>query len=373
MSERKVLRILGTRGVPAAHGGFETFAEYLARYLVDRGWRIIVYCQDDGEGPTFEDIWEGVERIHINVSSAGPKGTIVFDWKATRHASIHNDLCLTLGYNTAVFCILLRLRGIRNVINMDGIEWRRQKWGVLERIWFWANDWAGCWLGNHLVADNPGIRAHLLSRVSDAKITTIPYGADRLSEFPDTPIRALGLVPGQYWTLIARPEPENSILEIVSAFARKRRGVKLAILGRYDIARNDYHQKVQAAASDEIVFLGAIYDSAVVKALRFHSIGYLHGHQVGGTNPSLVEAMGAGNAVIAHNNQFNRWVAGESARYFDGADSCAAVLDDLLGNPDALKVMRCGLLKRYDEALTWDQVLKQYEQLLEGWLPPLRN
>lgn len=367
---KRTLRILGTRGVPAAHGGFETFAEYLSRYLVARGWRVVVYCQEDGEGSIFEDRWEGVERIRIPVSAEGPKGTILFDWKAILHAASSSDLCLTLGYNTAVFCLLLRLKGIRNVINMDGIEWKRQKWGGLAKLWFWANDWAGCWLGNHLVADNPGIFDHLRTRVRAEKITTIPYGADRLEGLAPDPVRATGLVPGEYWTLIARAEPENSILEIVNAFSRKPRGVKLAVLGKYDVERNAYHKAVRLVASSEVVFLGAIYDPVTVKALRYHSVGYVHGHQVGGTNPSLVEAMGAGNAVVAHDNKFNRWVAGSSARYFDSEDACAAIFDSLLDDEKELASIRRGVVERYNESLTWPTVLEQYEKLLESIVLP---
>lgn len=365
----KVIRILGTRGVPAAHGGFETFAEYLSKHLVARGWRVVVYCQDDGAGPVFEDHWEGVERVHIPIQADGPKGTILFDWRSTVHAAQFNNLCLTLGYNTAVFCALLRIRGVPNVINMDGIEWKRQKWGSVAKLWFWANDWAGCWLGNHLVADNPGIFEHLKTRVNAKKITTIPYGADRLVDLPETPVLNLGLEPGKYWTLIARAEPENSILEVVKAFSRNNRGLKLAVLGKYDVDRNAYHRAVISAASNEVVFLGAIYDPAVVRSLRFHAAGYLHGHQVGGTNPSLVEAMGAGNAVIAHDNPFNRWVVGDSACFFHDENSCDDALSMLLPNAPRLEQMRAGILQRYEEALTWSSVLAQYEALLESWLP----
>ena len=363
------LRILGTRGVPAAHGGFETFAGQLAHYLVGRGWRVIVYCQADGDGPPTEDQWEGIERIHIPVKHQGAAGTIAFDWIATRHAARGKDLCLTLGYNTAVFCAWLRFKGVPNVINMDGIEWRRQKWGRVAKLWFWLNDWAGCWLGNHLVADNPGIATHLETRVRAAKITTIPYGADLLANLSEAPVRQLGLVPGKYWTLIARPEPENSILEIVRAFSRERRGAKLAVLGRYDVNANDYHASVQRAASDEVVFLGAIYDSGVVQSLRYHCAGYLHGHQVGGTNPSLVEALGAGNAVIAHDNPFNRWVAGPDSLYFSTEEDCAAGLGAVLHDPDTASRLRQASLTRFRGALTWETVLLQYEALLSSCLP----
>jgi hypothetical protein len=166
--------------VPAAHGGFETFAEHLALYLVQRGWQVTVYCQQDGAGAVHEDTWEGVRRVHILVTQSGAKGTIVFDWKSTLHAASESGLVLTLGYNTAVFCLAYRLKGITNLINMDGIEWRRQKWSTLERAWLYLNECAGCWLGNHLIADHPEIKAHLATRVAESKITMIPYGADRI-------------------------------------------------------------------------------------------------------------------------------------------------------------------------------------------------
>lgn len=365
---QKTLRILGTRGVPAAHGGFETFAEYLSLYLVSKGWRVVVYCQDDGAGPVFEDTWQGVERVHIPVAQGGPKGTIVFDWKATAHAAKHPDLCLTLGYNTAMFCGLLRLKGIPNLINMDGIEWSRMKWGPVAKLWFWMNDWAGCWLGNHLVADHPQIKVHLQTRVKGSKVTTIPYGADEVTAAPTAPVHALGLEPGKYLTVIARAEPENSLLEMVQGFSAKPRGMTLVVLGNYQ-PDNAYHQAVKAAASDEVKFVGAIYDKTVVQALRFHSAAYVHGHQVGGTNPSLVEALGAGNAVIAHDNRFNRWVVGEGAVYFSGADGFARCMDELQANPGKLATLQAHGRARYRDAFTWSDVLRQYENLLTHYLP----
>ena len=366
--QRPVLRILGTRGVPAAHGGFETFAEHLASYLVQRGWRVVVYCQHEGMAPMREDRWQGVERVHISVPGSGPRSTMNFDWRATRHASGFSDLCLTLGYNTALFCALLRLRGVPNVINMDGIEWSRAKWGPFAKAWLWFNDWAGCLLGNHLVADHPEIKRHLLSRVAGDKITTIAYGADAVGTVDDAPVRTLGLTPGRYMTVVARPEPENSILEMVQGFSRRPRGMTLAVLGNYNPAV-PYHAQVQAAAGPEVKFLGAIYDKPVVQALRVHGAAYVHGHQVGGTNPSLVEALGAGNAVIAHDNRFNRWVAGEGAAYFKDSAGFAAVLDLLVADPAVFQQMSDASRLRFEQAFTWPAILSDYESLLQAWLP----
>jgi glycosyltransferase involved in cell wall biosynthesis len=307
--------------------------------------------------------------VRIPVVQDGPKGTAFFDWKATLHAARSKGLCLTLGYNTAVFGVMLRARGVRNVFNMDGIEWSRDKWGPLAKAWLYLNDWAGCWLGNHLIADHPEIARHLSTRVRMSKISTIPYGADAVEAAESLPVEVLGLVPGQYLTLVARPEPENSILEVVRAFSAKPRGYVLAVLGKYDPERNAYHRAVRESASSEVKFLGAIYDKTKVQALRFHSAVYVHGHRVGGTNPSLVEALGASNPVLAHDNRFNRWVAGPSARYFTDVESCSVMLDEILGSEAVRAEMREGSRKRFLEAFTWPDVLRQYEELLERFLP----
>jgi glycosyltransferase involved in cell wall biosynthesis len=367
---QRVLRILGTRGVPAAHGGFETFAEKLSLHLVSQGWRVVVYCQEDGDGPLVEDTWQGVERVRIPVRDNGAAASMWFDWRATVHAAGHDDLCLTLGYNTAAFCALLRLKGIPNLINMDGIEWTRAKWGKAAKAWFWLNERAGCWLGNHLVADHPQIAAHLRTRVAAGKITTIPYGAEAVSGADDTLLNPLGLRPGTFLTMIARAEPENSILQAVQGFSRKPRGHRLVVLGHYD-AGVAYHQAVKAAAGPEVMFIGATYDKPLVQALRFHSVAYVHGHQVGGTNPSLIEALGAGNAVIAHDNRFNRWVSDDGALYFDSADTFSARMDETLceqGRPRLEELRRQSRL-RFNALFTWPGILRQYEELLTQHLP----
>ena len=357
------LRILGIRGIPAAHGGFETFAEQLSLHLVARGWRVVVYCQEDGAGPVVRDAWQGVDRVRIPVSLGGAKGTVLFDWRCIADAAQHGDLCLTLGYNTALFCLRLRAAGITNLINMDGIEWRRDKWGSLAKAWFWLNDWAGCWIGNHLIADHPEIQAHLATRTAARRITTIPYGALPVGYAPTAPLAALGLTPQTYLTLIARPEPENSILEAVRGFSCRQRGATLVVLGNYSDDQR-YHRAIQDAASEEVRFLGALYDPALLTALRAHSLGHVHGHQVGGTNPSLVEALGAGNPVFAHDNRFNRWVASDAALYFRDGIELDRILTPALADPAQLTRMRLRSRQRHAEAFRWEVVLSAYEALL---------
>lgn len=360
---KKQLRILGTRGIPANHGGFETFAEHLSLYLVGRGWEVTVYCQESGNGGFYEDSWKDVRLIHIPVKQDGVLGTIIFDWRSTLHACNEPGMVLTLGYNTAVFCSWYRFKGLTNLINMDGIEWRRQKWGPCAKAWFYANERIGSLLGNHLVADHPHIEAHLLSRVSKGKITTIAYGAPQVTYADKAILKDFGLSANAYATIIARPEPENSILEIVRAWSRKERGMKLVVLGHY-LSNKKYHRMVREAASDEVLFPGALYEPRTVNALRFFSRLYIHGHQVGGTNPTLVEALGAGNAVLAHDNPFNRWVAGEEAKFFSDEDSCAEMLEQTLHNEIGIALMRKASARRHLEAFTWQKILAEYENLL---------
>ncbi|RYE70693.1 MAG: DUF1972 domain-containing protein, partial [Hyphomicrobiales bacterium] len=264
--------ILGTRGVPASHGGFETFAENLALFLVRRGWDVGVYCQEEVLAGEDESIvshhWNGVEQIVVKVAAKGPAATLLFDWRCIRHAAGRSAVCLVLGYNGAVFLPYLRLRGRRLLTNMDGIEWRREKWGPLVKAWFWVNEWIAAWTSNRLIADHPAIQDHLARRRPRSASVMIPYGADVFHEAPTEPIEALGLTPGRYLVSIARLEPDNSILTMVEAFSRRRRGARLVVLGTLDEA-NAYHRAIQAAASDEVLFPGAIYEAETVRALRF--------------------------------------------------------------------------------------------------------
>ncbi len=359
------LRILGSRGIPNRHGGFESCAQHLAPWLVERGWDVTVYCQEAPGTARRTDTWRGVTLEHMPAPD-GARGSLWFDAVTTRHAAQRDDLVLTLGFNTAVLFPWYRLRGRRHVVNMDGIEWQRGKWSRPVRGWFYANSWIAGLTANHLIADHPGIAALLARRGLAARTTMVPYGAERVEDAPTTPLDALGLAPRGYGIVIARPEPENSILEIVTAWSRTRRKWPLVVLGDYRPGQR-YHDAVRAAAGPDVRFVGAIYDEAVVQALRHHARLYVHGHTVGGTNPSLVEALGARSPVLAHDNAFNRWVAGPEARYFADAQGCERALS-VLDDEAALAAMREASARRHAEAFTWERVLPEYEAVLLGAL-----
>ncbi|MGV3709072.1 MAG: DUF1972 domain-containing protein [Gemmatimonas sp.] len=361
----KQLRILGTRGIPGRHGGFETFAEDLSLYLANRDWQVTVYCQEDGDAPLRESMWCGIRLVHISVNVPGALGTIIFDWKCTMHAAGETGRILVLGYNTALFGAVFRMKGLSHSLNMDGMEWKRQKYNWPERAWFYLNERLGVLVANHLIADHPVIANRHIGQSSSERVTMIPYGSRVVETATETSLVPYGLSPGAYALVVARPEPENSTLQIVQAFSRSRRGCKLVVLGNYrqNVA---YERAVVDAASDEVVFPGAVYDRAKIDALRFHARVYVHGHTVGGTNPALVEALGAGAPVLAHDNPFNRWVASDAGQYFSSVDDCGQRLTYLLSDSGAavLAKMRAAARDRHRAAFTLPVTLGEYEATL---------
>lgn len=363
----KKLSILGIRGIPAAHGGFETFAEELAIYLEKKDWEVTVYCQVNS-GRIKEDRWNNIRRVFVPVNGSGSLASVVFDLKVAWIARKDKGVLLTLGYNTALFNIIQRVWKQKNIINMDGIEWKRDKWGAIAKTWFWVNERIGCWVGNHLVADHPEIKKHLSTRVNEQKITMIPYGGNSVEKIKEDVLKKYDLFPRKYVIVIARPEPENSFLQIVNAFSSKPRDFKLVVLGNFDYSNNDYHKKVIDAASENVVFPGAIYDQNTVGALRKFSSFYIHGHTVGGTNPSLVEALGAGCAIIAHDNKFNRWVAGKDQFYFKNGKELENIFDNYLSDDEVREKLSGLATHNFITRFQWDIILREYEDLLSKYI-----
>ena len=367
MPERSdhVVRILGTRGVPGAHGGFESWAEDLSLYLAERGWTATVYCQEHGRGGDREEDWHGVRLIQMPVPLRGTLGACIFDLRSTLHALREDGLVLVFGYHTAILSLLYRMKGITTLLNMDGMEWQRRKYALPERAWLWINEWIGTVISDHLIADHPAVARRLKLRRSWRDISMIPYGSRSVERAEAALLDRFGLVPGQYALLMARPEPENSVLEVVRAFSGSRRPVPLVVVGKYS-EDHPYQRAVREAASQDVRFVGPVYERGVVDALRFHARLYIHGHTVGGTNPALVEALGAGTPVLAHDNRFNRAVMGSAGAYFADETKCGRCLNDLLTEENSavlLEMSRAGRA-RHTEAFRLEERLRQYEQML---------
>ncbi len=357
------VNILGTRGLPAAHGGFESFVAQQAPYLVARGHAVLVYGQAE-TGPVGRwraDMWHGVARRTLVTGVRGALGTVAFDWACVRDVRRQPGVDLVLGYNTAVFSLIQRVAGRRVVMNMDGLEWQRPKWSKPVQAWFRVNEAIGLAAAHVPIADHPEIAVHLQGRTSK-RVEMIPYGAPRIQATDALTDPGLGLVPDGFFLSVARIEPDNSILEVVRA-ASAVPGVPLVVLGRLD-DDNAYHAAVRAAVGPTVRFLGPVYAPEVVGWLRVHCRAHVHGHQVGGTNPSLVEALGAGSAVIAHDNRFNRWTAGQDQLFFHDVASCQRALERVLHDPARLARARTAARARHAAQFEWAPVLAAYEAVL---------
>lgn len=366
----KRLLILGTRGVPAQYGDFERLAEELALHLVQKGWRVTVYCQEDWSRTVpYETMWGRVRRVHIPVKQKGFLGNIMFGLKSSLHARNQASMALTLGYHSAIFSLFQRLRGKTNTFHIGDQPHKSAHWGPMARLWLALNHRAARLFGSHFIVDNAETLHHFKSNVSKDNISLIPTGALAVTDSSTKPLRDLNLESGKFSTFIALATPDHSLMEVVQAFSQEPRNHKLVVLGEFD-ENNPYHQRVLASASDEVQFVGPIHDQTIVRALRYHSQLYFHGHQNGGTSPSLVESLAAGCPIIAFDSPANRWVAGpEAAAYFKDTNSCAAQISALLHNPTACLEMKKAARLRHAEAFTLDVMLSEYEDLLSDLNP----
>ena len=361
--KRNKLLILGTRGIPERNGVLETFAKRLALYLTRRGWRVTVYCQGEEKKLAYS-VWQGISLVHIPVPKDNSFWSVLFDLKATLHAARQEGLILTFGYNTAIFSLLYRLKNRVNLTTVNNMEWWRKKWNALEKSWLYANERCATLFSDYLIAVNPLVESYLRSQVrADLPIFTIPHSAKAFTEADEALLKEYNLLPQKYCLLNASLEPENSILEIVSAFSQEQRNIRLVVIGKYMPDKNAYHRKVLASASDEVMFVGKVRDRQIVESLQYYAYLYVHGHQIGGSNTSLIEAMSVGNPILAHKNHLNFWIAENNAVYFEGTADCANKLAQLLKDRQKLQTMSKNSLARYYREYADDRDLKAYEEL----------
>jgi glycosyltransferase involved in cell wall biosynthesis len=367
MSSRRPVRlaILGTRGIPARYGGFETFAEEISIRLVQRGIDVTVYCEA-GEG-TLPAEHRGVRLVHVSAVRLGPLTTILFDLRCLWHARRGHDVVYMLGYGAAPFCMLPRLWGSTVWLNVDGVEWARAKWGRVARFYFKLMEAFSMWSPSRVIADAEAIRDHLLARHrSPRPISVIAYGATLVEDAPDpSPLSEWGLRPDEFFLIVCRLEPENHVLEMLRGFAASGSRRALVVVGNHRMD-TPYVRELLTVQDPRIHFVGTVYDQVKLRALRHHAFAYCHGHSVGGTNPSLLEALGCGNAVLAHDNAFNREVARDAAVYFASPEDFTKRLAALESSLEARAAMRRRAHEILRACYTWERIAEQYLELLEA-------
>jgi glycosyltransferase involved in cell wall biosynthesis len=353
--------IIGTRGIPNHYGGFEQITGELSVGLVELGHEVTVY--NTHNHPYEYDEYEGVRIVHCHEPAwMGTAGQFVYDLNCIRHARKEGfDILLFMGYTSSSVWAPFFPKGSVIISNMDGLEWKRSKYSKpVQRFLRWAEKLAVKHSHFH-IADSKAIQTYLDSSYGISS-HYIPYGAAEYEGSDVAVVRRYGLEPGNYFMLMARMEPENHIQMVLDGFSKSGSGKKFLVVGN---TGNGYGRKMlrRYSADGRIRFAGAIFDQDVVHALRHHSLLYFHGHSVGGTNPSLLEAMSGRALVAAHRNEFNKAVLGSDAFYFSTADEVRQLAETVRRAEKEKRMIENNFHKITDQ-FNWPEVIRQYDEFL---------
>jgi glycosyltransferase involved in cell wall biosynthesis len=354
------IALLGTRGIPANYGGFETFAEELSTRLVERGHQVTVYCRE----PHPESLYRGVRLQYLPTVRHKYFDTIAHTAVSTGHLLRHPpDAALYCNGANAIFTLLPRLAGVPVALNVDGIERKRKKWNRAARAWYLVSEWLSKFCPTVVVTDALTIQEYYRQRYGKESVF-IPYGAE-VGKVPSAEVLGkLGLEAGRYFLYVSRLEPENHPLEVRQAFEQVATPMKLALIGDAPYA-HEYIRKVRDTSDARIVMPGAIY-GAGYRELGSHCFAYIHATEVGGTHPALIEAMGRGALVLYRNTPENAEVAQDAGIPFESGDLAAALRRVLAMPEEGRERLRQAAMERVRARYSWDAVTDAYEKLLKG-------
>lgn len=356
------IAMVGTRGVPARYGGFETAVEEVGRRLVERGHAVRVYCRPvAGTDALTEHL--GMELVNRPAMRRRSLETLSHTGLSAAHlVRRRTDVAFVFNAANSPFLPVLRAARIPVATHVDGLEWKRAKWGPSgQRYYRTAEALAVRW-SDALIADAQGIADYYADEFgADTRLLT--YGAPLLQDSGTDRLADLGLEPDGYHLVVARFEPENHVDIAVEGYVRSGARRPLVVVGSAPYS-DGYTRQVHAAAAgdDRVRFVGGVWDQTQLDQLYANASTYVHGHSVGGTNPSLLRAIGAGTATLAFDVSFNREVLGEHGRYFTSAAQLAALLDEAEVHPGDVAA-RARALRLRARDYDWDAVATGYEQL----------
>ena len=368
------IAMIGTRGVPAAYGGFETAVEEIGRRLVDRGHAVTVYCRKTGgEHP---DEFLGMKLVQLPAVRSKTLETLSHTALSVAHAATtaRHDAAFVFNAANAPFVPLLRLRGIPTAVHVDGLEWQRGKWGPAGKRYYRFAESAAVRFADALIADAQGI-ADYYRQEFDVPTELLTYGTMVQQNPAASRLAELRLGPGKYHVVVARFEPENHVDVIVDGYTRSSARLPLVVIGSAPYGA-EYTDRIShtAASDDRIRMLGGIWDQELLDQLYANALTYVHGHSVGGTNPSLLRAMGAGTAVLAYDVVFNREVLGADGRFFRTVAEVGALIDAAESAADEHIAAGSRLRERAASNYNWDDVSLGYEllatRLADGYRSP---
>lgn len=357
--------ILGTRGIPNAYGGFEQFAQYLSLGLVQEGHDVTVY--NSSTHFYRESDWNNVKIVHCYdpESKIGTIGQFIYDLNCILDCKRRDfDIILQLGYtSSSVWFKLLKKNKAVLITNMDGLEWKRSKYFKPVQQFLKYAELLAVRHSNYLIADSVVIQTYLNCKYN-ADSHFLAYGADIFNNPQENVLKEYQLFPYSYGVLIARLEPENSIEIILQGVSRASTKCTFLVIGNDNTKYGTYLKKKFNKFSN-IRFLGSIYDINILNNIRYYSNLYFHGHTVGGTNPSLLEAMASNALICAHNNAFNRSVLGNDAHFFNDANEVTQLLkhQNKYKKPNQEKIKNN--IEKIESTYSWSNIISEYIHLFK--------
>lgn len=355
--------IIGDRGIPARYSGFSTLVEELAVGLVrDHGMDVTVYCRNQYYKERLPT-WQGVRCRYLPAPGGKSFESIVHSNLAVLDAAFRRfDLVFVVDPGNGPFILPLRARGVPVVIHTDGLGWQRRKWNRLQRTYYKWSEWVSARLATWLVTDSRAMQDYY-AREYGAASTYIPYGGAAGDAPDDAALARYGVTPGDYYLVVARMEPENNVDHIIREYRVSGVAKPLIVVGSvpYDSA---YARAVAAEHDGQVRCVGGVFDSAALNALYRHCAAYLHGHEVGGTNPSLLRAMHWGAPCVPINVIFHRENVGPDNPYFSKDDGdLAAILRDLDADPARRATLGRAAQAHAAANFRWDAVIDAYAAL----------
>jgi len=359
------IAMVGTRGVPARYGGFETAIEEIGQRLVLRGHRVTVYCREMGDGAR-PARHLGMDLVHLPALRKRSLETLSHTGLSVAHLLRHRpDAAIVFNAANAPYLPAIRAAGVPVATHVDGLEWKRAKWGRAGRNYYQLVERLAVRWSDALIADAAGIQDYYREKF-DADTVYLAYGAPLQAGGGSDRLRELGLVPRGYHLVVARFEPENHVHLIVEGFARSAARLPLVVVGSAPYS-DRYTSMVHGLGDDRVRFVGGIWDQELLDQLYANAKVYWHGHSVGGTNPSLLRAIGSGTATNAFDVGFNREVLETAGRYFAGPDDVTRLVHEA-ESPGSDTEARGRHARQLARRYNWDDVAAGYEQLCEGLL-----
>lgn len=360
------IAIAGTRGIPNNYGGFEQCAEFLSVLLAQKGHRVTVYSTH--YHPYRLNAFKGVHVKHCfnPEKHIGTAGNFIYDYLCMRDAVKQEyDILLVLGYTTAsVFYPFMNYKKTVLITNMDGLEWKRDKWNnIVKKLAKWFEK-LGAMHSHYLVADNMKIKEYY-QKTYNRDATFIAYGCQAFTDPDERVLLKQGVEKFKYSILVARMEAENNVAMILEGFTKSNQQGKLLVVGNLTTGYGQQMQ-LQYGNDSRVQFTGGIYDLQQLNNLRYYSQYYFHGHSVGGTNPSLLEAMASGAFIVAHKNDFNESILGDDALYFSDAVSLTTLMNNSNVEQKARTEAVTDNYKKVENIYNWNIIADKYEQLFSA-------